>query len=694
MPEDNIEKIQKELINLYLETKIRKSDEVSKYFKLNFLFIAQIVNISEETFETERKNLKKISILDLINYIKESLYITIQIKVKEELEKLKNNKDKKILDENVAEDYEALLRKEEAEIRQHICIEHQFKLHSESLEEKIFELKNNNHILEKKIEKMKKKYETQIKDLKNELSFIKIKKNQEKNFKNKLIIKEKEINELKTILNTNASIKSQLSSIYKEPKEEENTKENQKEKDREIMPYMDNNIKKKKHKNKSLSLIERKLNSFNNINRRNLLRINFINKSHNSRNNSKRKNSNNKNKNINSNNNINNLNYNSEYKYKTIANIYSGSSSKRTKNDNSLKIKHKIKNSNYYNYNSINSLRHKKFDKSVSRSMPSKRGVEESFNKNYFLNINRSDIDSNKNRKIIKENNVIKNKILINYNTNIINTNISIDKVSINKKMKELKNSLEDKMSDNTRNKKNSIRRTISAFYDKKDKSSIFQEKIKTKRENSFKHKNIYNLDKNINNNSKIRKNKNNYDRFNNINNGYNSNVFRKKFPQLTIQQKNKNIKKVKKMNIKLKDNSMFNIKNDISKDFNKNKFLIIQAYTGKNENDDVKLSIIDEKNNKIKKNASNKNIISIKKNQNFCTNNKILKSNPYNADLTHRKYKNFDRISILYDKKLNKNENKLKINKFKINNSNTSRINSSLRNFIFSKCISSSNIS
>jgi len=40
MPEDNIEKIQKELINLYLETKIRKSDEVSKYFKLNFLFIA------------------------------------------------------------------------------------------------------------------------------------------------------------------------------------------------------------------------------------------------------------------------------------------------------------------------------------------------------------------------------------------------------------------------------------------------------------------------------------------------------------------------------------------------------------------------------------------------------------------------------------------------------------------------------
>ena len=528
---------------------------------------------------------------------------------------------------------------------------------------------------------------------------------QEKNLKQNLAIKEKEINELKTILNTNVSMKSQISSIYKDPKDEENSKENDKEHEREICSYMDNNhnlnIKKKKHKNKSLSLIERKLSSFSSINRRNLLSINYINKSNNSKNNSKRKNSSSKkhknnNKNYNGINNskiVNNINANSENKYKTIANVCgSGSSTKRTKIDNSIKIHHKIKKSSYYNYNSINSLRLKKLDKSISRSMPSKRGIEESFSKNYFWNINRSDISSNKNKKFIKDHNVVKNKILINYNTNIINTNISIDKGNANRKMKELRNSLEEKIGDITRNKskKSRIKRTISAFYDKKDKNSMYLEKIKTRRERSFRHNNLYNIDKNKI--LKIKKNKNIIvNGLYNINNGFNSNIFRKQFPQLTIQHKNKNIKKGKKIKIKLKENSMFNIKNDISKDNSKNKFFVIQAYTGKNPKEE-------KNNNKIVKNFStvniNKNIISIKKHHNYETNvNRTIKSNPYNIGLTYRKYKHFDKISNIYQKNSNKNENKIKINKLNIN-SNTNRINPSLRNFIFSKCISNSNIS
>ena len=109
--------------------------------------------------ERDRKNLEKIPILEIINYIKISLYIIIQIKVREELEKNKDNSHNKIiLEENAAEDYETLLRKEEAEIRQHICVEHQFKLHSENLEQKLMELENDNHILEKKIVS-KNKYE-------------------------------------------------------------------------------------------------------------------------------------------------------------------------------------------------------------------------------------------------------------------------------------------------------------------------------------------------------------------------------------------------------------------------------------------------------------------------------------------------------------------------------------------------------
>ena len=534
--------------------------------------------------------------------------------------------------------------------------------------------------------------------LKNQKNNQKI---QEKNLKQNLALKEKEINELKNILNTNISIKSQASSIYKEQKDEENSKENDKEQVREICSYIDNNnnynlnIKKKKHKKKSLSLIERKLSSCNIINRRNLLKVNHLNKSFNSKNNSKRINTSKKIKNMNYNfiiiNNSkigNNLNAYSENKFKTINNACnSGSSTKRTKNDNSIKVENKIKKSNYYNYNSINSVRMKKLDKSISRSMPSKRGIEESFTKNYCFNINRSDINSNKIKKIMKDNNVIKNRILINYNTNIINTNISMDKSNINKKIKEFGNSLEEKINEITRNKnkRNGIKRTISAFYDKMDKYSIFLEKFKTRRENSFRHNNFYKIDKN--NNSKIKKKQNSYGKRLHNNNGYDSNYFRKQFPQVSLQNKIKKAKKGKKMKIKLKDNSKFNIKNDISKDYSKNKFFI-QAYTGKNPNED-------KNNNKIIKNFStlniDKKIIAIKKNPNFETNfNRTIKTNLNNAGLTYRKYKHFNKLSVVYN---NKNENKIKTNKLNINSSNN-RINPSLRNFIFSKCIPNSKIS
>ena len=457
---------------------------------------------------------------------------------------------------------------------------------------------------------------------------------------------------------------------------------------------MDNNainVKKKKHKKKSLSLLERKLSSLSSMNRRNLLRVNNINRSHNSKNNSKRVRNNKINKNeiknymSNPKNDNNYLNANTEFKHKTIAKIYySDSNTKRTKNDNSIKVKQKIKKSCYYNYNSINSLRIKRIDKSISRSMPSKRGIEESFAKNYFWNINRSDISSNKNKKLLQDKSIIKNKILINYNTNIINTNISLDKSSINKKMKELKNSLEEKISDATRNKnkKNSIKRTISAFYNKRDKNSLFLENIKTRREKSIRHSKYLNID----NNNSLKFKKNGYY---NINSGYNSNFFRKKFPQINISQKNKKPQKIKKMKIKLKDNSMLNIKNDYTKEF-KNKFSFIQAYTGKNQNEE-------RKNCRITKDTPalniNKHNISIKKNPNCDINiNKTMKSNPYNIGLTYRKYKNLDKLTSLYDKNLSKNENKNKMNKLNIN-SNGNRINQSLRNFIFSKCTSNSNL-
>ena len=157
MPEESFSLIREKLIDLYLEIKIRKTEEVYYLLNLNNLFIEQIVNISDQILENNRKSLEKIPIIEIINYIRTSLYIIIQIKIKEELEKNKDdNTKKKIWEENAAEDYETLLRKEEAEIRQHICLQHQFKLHSENLEQKIMELEDDNYILAKKI--VSKKY--------------------------------------------------------------------------------------------------------------------------------------------------------------------------------------------------------------------------------------------------------------------------------------------------------------------------------------------------------------------------------------------------------------------------------------------------------------------------------------------------------------------------------------------------------
>ena len=159
MPDNNIELIRKELIDLYLDIKIRKNNEVKNKYNIikEKLFIDQIVNISNEILEQEKKNLKNLPILDIIKYIKTSLNIIIQIKAKEEIDKYKEEKENKnnIINENAAEDYETLLRKEEAEIRQHISIEHQFKLHFENLAEKISELEDDNYILAKKIVSIK-----------------------------------------------------------------------------------------------------------------------------------------------------------------------------------------------------------------------------------------------------------------------------------------------------------------------------------------------------------------------------------------------------------------------------------------------------------------------------------------------------------------------------------------------------------
>ena len=66
------------------------------------------------------------------------MHIIIKIKAKEDIDQYIEENEKE--DENAAEDYEILLRKEEAEIRQHISIEHQLKIQCEKFAEKLDDL--------------------------------------------------------------------------------------------------------------------------------------------------------------------------------------------------------------------------------------------------------------------------------------------------------------------------------------------------------------------------------------------------------------------------------------------------------------------------------------------------------------------------------------------------------------------------
>ncbi len=539
-----------------------------------------------------------------------------------------------------------------------------------------------------------------MKELKSQLDFIKeqknIYKNSEKYLKKKLNIKEKEVDELKNILNTNISIKSQLSSGHVGKEEEKNSKEM-----KEILPYEECNynlnMNKKQIKQKSLSLIVRKLCSKNRFNKRNDSHINNNNKSYN----------NNISKINNNNNSKNNKNYNSnkvnmDYKYKTITNVYSGTSSKRTKNDCSLRGNNNqmIKPFYYSNFHSINSFRGKKIDKSDSRSLilyskgisKSKICLQEESNnsKNHLVNGNKSCVNSSQKKNEGEYLLSNKNKIMINYNTNIINTNVSIDRLTVKQKMKDIRKVIDEKINEITRNKNNKIHRTISEIYNQRRNAPFFNNKTRSKRESSLRYNSMYKekqysqkLD--INTKKKYLKNK------------YNSNAFRQK-KNSTIQHKNKN-KKMQKSKIKYKNqkksNSMSNLKNKSNEEINRNKnnnnkIFSIQPYRVKKLDGSINIyKCNDNKMINIGKNSSNKNkkILS-KKNSNPKKNDKNILNNNHRTIMTHRKINNFNRIS-LYHEKMSKNSSKSKNQKLDLNsNSNSNKMNSSLRKFILNKFI------
>ena len=139
---EEIEKAKQELLLLYLGIKLRKESDVNIFIIIKI----QALSLTEEEYINEINELKDISLLDIVEYVKNSIDVIVSLKVEETIDEYKSKKN-----ENAASDYETLLQKEESAIRQHISYEHQIKLEYEKLLEKIEVMDLENKLLQYQI---------------------------------------------------------------------------------------------------------------------------------------------------------------------------------------------------------------------------------------------------------------------------------------------------------------------------------------------------------------------------------------------------------------------------------------------------------------------------------------------------------------------------------------------------------------
>ena len=175
--ESELDKVKLELINLYLNIKIRTQDEVNSLTKENLLL--------------ESENIYNLPILDIIEYIKSTIDIIVSIQVDMKINDYKNSLNE---DSNTPTKYEILLQKLEASLRQHIAYEHQFKIEYEKLVVKNEEIDNEKKQLELEIDKLEREN--------------KILRKNETNLKEQIEIKEKELIQSHIKLKELKSIKS------------------------------------------------------------------------------------------------------------------------------------------------------------------------------------------------------------------------------------------------------------------------------------------------------------------------------------------------------------------------------------------------------------------------------------------------------------------------------------------------------
>ena len=370
------------------------------------------------------------------------------------------------------------MQKEEASIRQHISIEHQLKLQYENLSEKFDTIEFEKNELSKKMDKLKVDYEQKIEALNKNLKHYIKQKNSfiviERNLRKKLEQKDKEIIHLQNKIrlennynNSTCSVMSKTNSLFY------------------INPDKEKGIKNK--------------NTNNNININKYKEIRGYNE-----------------------NNV-TPSYNINYNTTTLIGKDKKTSQKNSKSihnkkqsfTSSIYSTHSIhKNSSInYNFNQNNNQRNKnkvnyisKIQNNITNLVDYIHGQNDLYNSPSEINrINTSAVKNEKNNKnkpkdSTNSNNQSKNKSKskdsspysnnnkcnsgtsqVMLNTNLMNSNDQLGKFRLYKKINENKKYINRKISEMTRNQPKIIKRTLSAFQNRRNSSPSFYNKSQNK---------------------------------------------------------------------------------------------------------------------------------------------------------------------------------------------------------------------
>ena len=120
----NINEVKTKLIDLFLNVKLRKTIDVCYVYYI-VTNIIQIKHLNDDIINKERLKFDNLSLIDIVNYIYNSIDILIDIKAQEKVDQhFKEKKEMKKYLSKVDEMsiYEPLLIKTEKEVRNHIKV--------------------------------------------------------------------------------------------------------------------------------------------------------------------------------------------------------------------------------------------------------------------------------------------------------------------------------------------------------------------------------------------------------------------------------------------------------------------------------------------------------------------------------------------------------------------------------------------